>query len=52
MPGFISCRFRNYTGCVGDLLVIVEFAPAETLTAWANHPEYLDSGNEAAVLSL
>ncbi len=38
MPGFIS--FRDYTGHDGELLAVVEFASAEALAAWRNHPEH------------
>ncbi len=39
MPGFIS--FRDYTGRDGEMLAVVEFASAETLAAWRNHPGHL-----------
>jgi heme-degrading monooxygenase HmoA len=38
MPGFVS--FRNYTCSDGESLVLVEFAWAEALAAWRNHPEH------------
>jgi len=38
MPGFIS--FRDYTGHDGEMLVVVEFASAEALAAWRNHPDH------------
>ena len=41
MPGFIS--FRDYTGRDGEILVMVEFASAEELAAWRNHPEHREA---------
>jgi heme-degrading monooxygenase HmoA len=38
MPGFIS--FRHYTSGDGELLAVVEFASAETLAAWRDHPDH------------
>jgi heme-degrading monooxygenase HmoA len=38
MPGFIS--FRHYTSDDGELLAVVEFASAETLAAWRDHPDH------------
>jgi heme-degrading monooxygenase HmoA len=38
MPGFVS--FRSYTGDNGELLVTVEFASAEALAAWRDHPDH------------
>jgi heme-degrading monooxygenase HmoA len=39
MPGFVS--FRNYAGEDGEMLLMVEFASAETLAAWRVHPDHL-----------
>ena len=39
MPGFIS--FREYTGSDGEMLAVVEFASAEQLSAWRNHPDHV-----------
>jgi heme-degrading monooxygenase HmoA len=36
MPGFIS--LRHYTGDNGEMLAVVEFASAEALAAWRDHP--------------
>jgi heme-degrading monooxygenase HmoA len=41
MPGFIS--FRDYASSNGELLVMVEFASAEQLGAWRNHPEHREA---------
>jgi heme-degrading monooxygenase HmoA len=38
MPGFIS--FRHYTSDNGEMLAVVEFASAEALTAWRDHPDH------------
>jgi heme-degrading monooxygenase HmoA len=38
MPGFIS--FRDYTGRDSEMLLVVEFASAEALAAWHNHPDH------------
>jgi heme-degrading monooxygenase HmoA len=38
MPGFIS--FRHYAGDDEELLAVVEFASAEALTAWRDHPDH------------
>ena len=38
MPGFIS--FRHYTSDDGEMLAVVEFASAETLAAWRDHPDH------------
>jgi len=38
MPGFVS--FRNYTAEDGEMLVMVEFASAEALAAWRDHPDH------------
>ena len=38
MPGFIS--FRHYTRDDSELLAVVEFASAETLAAWRDHPDH------------
>lgn len=41
MPGFIS--FRDYASSNGELLVMVEFASAEELAAWRNHPQHREA---------
>ena len=38
MPGFIS--FRHYTSNDGEMLAVVEFASAEALAAWRDHPDH------------
>lgn len=38
MPGFVS--FRHYKADEGEMLVMVEFASAETLAAWRDHPDH------------
>jgi heme-degrading monooxygenase HmoA len=38
MPGFIS--LRHYTSDDGEMLAVVEFASAEALAAWRDHPEH------------
>ena len=38
MPGLIS--FRHSTSDDGELLTVVEFASAEALTAWRDHPDH------------
>jgi heme-degrading monooxygenase HmoA len=38
MPGFIS--FRHYTSDNDEMLAVVEFASAEALAAWRDHPEH------------
>src|SRR5215831_5984042 len=38
MPGFIS--FRHYTSDDGETLAVVEFASAEALAAWRDHPDH------------
>jgi heme-degrading monooxygenase HmoA len=38
MPGFIS--FRNYAADNGEMLVVVEFASAQSLAAWRDHPDH------------
>jgi heme-degrading monooxygenase HmoA len=38
MPGFIS--FRRYTSEDGETLAVTEFASAETLAAWRDHPDH------------
>src|SRR5215469_12464280 len=42
MPGFIS--FRHYTSDDGELLAVVEFASAEALAAWRDHPDHRRRG--------
>ena len=38
MPGFIS--FRHYTSDDAELSAVVEFASAEALAAWRDHPDH------------
>jgi heme-degrading monooxygenase HmoA len=38
MPGFIS--FRRYTSDDGEMLAVTEFASAEALAAWRDHPDH------------
>jgi heme-degrading monooxygenase HmoA len=38
MHGFIS--FRHYTSDDGEMPVVVEFASAEALAAWRDHPDH------------
>jgi heme-degrading monooxygenase HmoA len=38
MPGFIS--YREYEGHNGELLGVTEWASAEALAAWRDHPEH------------
>ena len=38
MPGFIS--FRRYTSEDGETLAVTEFASAEALAAWRDHPDH------------
>jgi heme-degrading monooxygenase HmoA len=38
MPGFIS--FRHYTSGDGETLAVIEFASAEALVAWRDHPDH------------
>ena len=38
MPGFIS--FRHYTSDDGEMLAVVEFASAEALASWRDHPDH------------
>jgi len=47
MPGFIS--FRHYTSDDGELLAVVEFASAEALAAWRDHPDHRRRGAEDPV---
>jgi heme-degrading monooxygenase HmoA len=41
MSGFIS--FRHYTGNDDEMLAVVEFASAEALTAWRDHPDHREA---------
>src|SRR5215472_16944939 len=47
MPGFIS--FRHFTSDDGELLAVVEFASAEALAAWRDHPDHRRRGAEDPV---
>jgi len=38
MPGFIS--FRRYTSEDGETLAVTEFASAEAIAAWRDHPDH------------
>jgi heme-degrading monooxygenase HmoA len=38
MPGFIS--FRRYTSEDGETLAVTEFASAEALAVWRDHPDH------------
>ncbi len=38
MPGFVS--YREYEGKNGELLGVTEWASAEALAAWREHPEH------------
>ena len=38
MPGFIS--FRHYTSDDGETFAVVEFASADALAAWRDHPDH------------
>ena len=38
IPGFIS--FRRYTSEDGETLAVTEFASAEALAAWRDHPDH------------
>src|SRR5215472_10356046 len=38
MPGFIS--FRRYTSEDGETLALTEFASAEAIAAWRDHPDH------------
>ena len=40
-PGFIS--FKHYSSADGDDIAIVKFESEETLDAWRNHPEHLET---------
>ncbi len=39
MPGFIS--YKDFAAADGEYVSIVEFADADSLLAWRNHPEHL-----------
>lgn len=39
MPGFIS--YKDYQAADGESVSLVEFADAESLRAWREHPEHL-----------
>ncbi|HJU40860.1 MAG TPA: antibiotic biosynthesis monooxygenase [Tahibacter sp.] len=41
MPGFVS--YREFQGADGESVALVEFASAQELAAWRNHPEHLDA---------
>jgi len=41
MPGFIS--LRHYSSDNGEMLAVVEFASAEALSAWRDHPDHRQS---------
>ena len=50
MPDFIS--FRHYTGNDSDMLTVVEFASAEALPAWRDHPDHRKASSAAATTSM
>ena len=39
MPGFIS--YKDFSAADGESLSLVEFADADSLLAWRQHPEHL-----------
>ncbi|HEX2010230.1 MAG TPA: antibiotic biosynthesis monooxygenase [Roseateles sp.] len=38
MPGFLS--YKDFSAADGETLALVEFADADTLRAWREHPEH------------
>lgn len=40
MPGFLS--YKDFSAADGETLTLVEFADADTLRAWREHPEHLE----------
>lgn len=41
MPGFLS--YKDFTAADGETLTLVEFADADTLRAWREHPEHREA---------
>lgn len=41
MPGFVS--YKDFASEDGEAVTIVEFASAETLLAWRDHPEHKEA---------
>ena len=50
MPSFIS--FRNYMSDNGEMLLLVEFASAEALTAWRDHSDHRKAQQPVAMTSM
>jgi heme-degrading monooxygenase HmoA len=48
LPGFIS--LRHYTSDDGELLAVVEFASAEALAAWRDHPEHREAQQRGRIV--